>query len=145
MHVFAMLLKCCCSDWVASLEHMSNWPARYTLYVTMSLASSGPAGLDLMDQSNPLHRDPYITCRSRRHNTPQLPQAPPVTFTFPLDEGLIWARIKLHLHAFLIFSLSESGAVTGDLYLGKEESWGEKVFFWKTIDTERKVSSLCLF
>uniref|UniRef100_A0A4W6G6C5 Anion exchange protein n=1 Tax=Lates calcarifer TaxID=8187 RepID=A0A4W6G6C5_LATCA len=74
MHVFAMLLKCCCSDWVASLEHMSNWPARYTLYVTMSLASSGPAGLDLMDQSNPLHRDPYITCRSRGHNTPQLPQ-----------------------------------------------------------------------
>lgn len=99
MHVFAMLLKR--SDWVRPLRH--DWPLRYTLYVTMSQASSGPAVRDLMDPSNPLLRDPYITCRYGRHNPPQQPQPPPMTFTFPLHKGLIRAGIKLRTHLLLVF------------------------------------------
>lgn len=45
------------------------------LYVTMSQASSEPAGHDQMDQSNPVLRDPYITCCY------SAAQTPPVTFT----------------------------------------------------------------
>uniref|UniRef100_A0A7N8Y306 Anion exchange protein n=1 Tax=Mastacembelus armatus TaxID=205130 RepID=A0A7N8Y306_9TELE len=40
-----------------------------------------------MDQSNPLLRDTYITRHHRRHNTPQQPQAPPMTFTSPFHEA----------------------------------------------------------
>lgn len=68
---------------------MGDLPPRHTLYVTMSQASSEPAEHDLVDQSNPLLRDPYITRRYRRRNTPQQPQARPATFTPALQEGLI--------------------------------------------------------
>lgn len=129
MHVFAMLLKSSHgqSDWVRPLRQVFDWLVRYTLYVTMSQASSGPAEHDLMDLSNPLLRDPYITCRYRRHNTPHQPQAPPMTFTFPLHEGLIWAGIKLRINLLLPFSRWESNLITADLF--HRTSWykGKKI------------------
>lgn len=128
-----MFLPCCWNvliGWDRSGTHF-DWPVRYTLYVTMSQASSGPAGHDLMDPSNPLLRDPYITCRYRRHNTPQQPQAPPMTFTFPLHEGLIRARVKLRIHLLLVFSPSESNLITEDLFY--KTSWYKgKITEWKS-------------
>ncbi len=130
MHVFAMLLKC--SDWVRPLRHVFDWPVRYTPYVTTSQACSGPAGHDLMDPSNPLLRDPYITCRYRRHNTPQQPQAPPMTFTFPLHEGLIRPGIQLRIHLLLVFSPSRSNLITADLFY--KTSWYKgKIIEWKSV------------
>uniref|UniRef100_A0A8D3DCD3 Anion exchange protein n=1 Tax=Scophthalmus maximus TaxID=52904 RepID=A0A8D3DCD3_SCOMX len=47
----------------------------------------------------------HISTRLRRSNTPQLPQAPPMTFTFPLHEGLIWGKAAF-TQACYLFSLS---------------------------------------
>lgn len=45
-----------------------DWSLRYRLYVAMSQACSGPAGLDETHQcGSRLLREPYITCRYGRH------------------------------------------------------------------------------
>lgn len=105
-----------CSDWVRPFKRKFDRPMRCTLYVTMCQASSGPAEHDLMDRSVLLLRDPYITRRYGRYSTPQQPQPPPMTFTFPLFEGLIRAGIKLRPHLLLVFSRSESNLITEDLF-----------------------------
>ena len=147
MFLFGMLLKCShsCSDWVRPLRHtMSYWSAGHTLYVTRSQASSGPAGPDLMGQSNPLLRDPYITCRSRGHNTPQLPQAPPMTFTSPLREGLnlSWDKAAF-TQARCLFSVGEGHGHRGFLYQGWKVEGKASVLKEKWYWRKRTVSSFC--
>ena len=127
-HVVEMFLQTF-SDWLRLLRHMFNWPVSYRLYVTMSQASSGPAGHDLMDPSNPLLRDPYITCRYRRHNTPQEPQAPPMTFTLLSHDSLIWAGIKLRVYLMLAFSRSKTNLITEDLVYRTSWYKGEVIEF----------------
>lgn len=120
-----MFLPCCWdvqkhSDWVRQLRHTFDWPVRYTLYVTMSQASSGPAEHDLMDPSNPRLRDPYITCCYRRHNPPHQPQHL-WHLLFHFTRGL--SRLgKSCLYTFsLVFSWSESNEITVDLFY--KTSW----------------------
>uniref|UniRef100_A0A8C9YPZ7 Anion exchange protein n=1 Tax=Sander lucioperca TaxID=283035 RepID=A0A8C9YPZ7_SANLU len=72
-----------------------DWPVRYTLYVTMSQASSGPAEHDLMDPSNPRLRDPYITCCYRRHNPPHQPHTPLSIFELQLVLLLLCSKPAL--------------------------------------------------
>lgn len=82
------------SDWVRALGR--DRTLRYTLYVAMSQASRGPAGHDLTDQSrSQLLREPYITCRYGRHNTPQRPQTLQMTFNFAILWGSNLGRNRL--------------------------------------------------
>lgn len=115
-----LLNACFCLFWwnvlTATLFGWEHWGSRLfggagvcdVLYVTMSQASSEPAGHDQMDQSNPVLRDPYITCCY------SAAQTPPVTFTLFLFKE-IWAWKKLHIHLLLILSRLEISLTAEDL------------------------------
>lgn len=111
--------------WLHNVRHMPHWPSRHTLYVTMSQACRRPAGPDLMDLNNPPLRDPYITCRYRRHihlSSPRLPHDIYFSSSWGFNQG--WDETVDTSFA----CWSEGNEINLDLFWRKEKQLKEVVF-----------------